>query len=185
MPVSINWPAKIITVPVDFMTLSSGPGGPGSVYELDVVALHLALRDLEDDVAGMVFPVTHRYAGPATLAGTTYAPQVEIINGYTLVFSETPFGMYTVRCVGANHNLADVLIFGTVSLVIGNSAGLIQVASGSGLSTEQATMLAEIWRRLGLETGTPVVVTPTSLVAGSINQTITEAGTTRTVTREP
>lgn len=57
------------------------------------------------------------------------------------------------------------------------------LAVGSGLSAPQDTRLTEIHQRLGLETGTPVVVTPTTLVAGDIEQSITEAGTTRTVER--
>jgi hypothetical protein len=55
--------------------------------------------------------------------------------------------------------------------------------SGGGLTTPQDTRLTEVHRRLGLEAGTPVVVTPTTLVAGDIEQSITEAGTTRTVER--
>jgi hypothetical protein len=57
------------------------------------------------------------------------------------------------------------------------------LAVGSGLSGAQDTRLAEVHRRLGLEAGTPVVVTPTTLVAGDIAQAITEAGATRTVER--
>ena len=185
MPVTVDWPTKLITIGTDFLTHVSGPVGVGGLFELDVEALHATLRDLEDDATGMVFPVTHRYAGPTTLAGATYAPQFEVINGYQVTFAETPFDHYTVRCVGANHNIGDVKLVNTVSLIIGNSAGLIQVTSGSGLSAAQATQLLEVWRRLGLELGTPVVATPTTLQAGTINQTITEAGTTRTVTREP
>lgn len=185
MPVSVNWATKIITVPADVMTLISGGGGPGSLYELNVDTLHHALRDLEDDTTGMVFPVTHAYVGAVTLAGVTFAPLFQVINGYQVEFPEVSLDRCTIRCVGANHNIGDVKVLNTVSLIIGNSAGLIQVTSGSGLSTDQATQLIEIWRRLGLELGTPVTATPTSLVAGTINQTITEAGTSRTVTREP
>ena len=56
---------------------------------------------------------------------------------------------------------------------------------GGGLTTEQATQLLELYQRLGLQAGTPVVVTPNTLTAGTIQQTITEAGTTRTVARVP
>lgn len=185
MPVSVDWPNKIIRVPVDVLTLVSGPGGPGSLYELNVDTLHMALRDLEDDAAGIIWDATHTYVGAATLAGVTFAPLFQVVNGYTVLFEDTTIDHYTVRCVGANHNLGDVKILNTVSLIVGNSAGLVQVTSGSGLSAQQALQLAEIYRRLGLEVGTPVVVTPTTLVAGGISQSIAEAGTTRTVTREP
>lgn len=183
MPVTVNWATKVITIPVDFLTLVSGGGGAGSLYELDVNALRLALKDIEDG-EGMPYLDTHRHNSPVTLSGVTYARTFEIINGYTVYFDESVADHYSIRCVGANHNLADVKIVNTVSLIVGNSAGLITVSSGSGLSTQQATMLEEIWKLHGLASGTPLVVSPTTRTAGAIEQTITEdGGGTTTVER--
>ena len=183
MAVTINWLTKVITVPTDFLTLISGAGGPGSLYELDVNELRLALKDIEDDV-GMPYLDTHRHNTAITLGGVTYARTFEVINGYTVKFDDSINDHYTVRCVGANHNIADVKVLNTVSLIIGNSAGLIQVSSGSGLSPEQATMLEEVWKLHGLAAGTPLVVSPTARTAGGIAQTITEdGGGTTTVER--
>ena len=131
----------------------------------------------------MAFPDTHRHNTAVTLSGVTYARTFEIINGYTVTFQDvgTP---YTVRCVGANHNLADVKNVNQVSLIIGNAAGLIQVTSGSGLSSEQATMLEELYTLAGLKAGVPLVVGPTTRVAGAgIEQSIDESGGTVTVER--
>jgi hypothetical protein len=129
MAITIDWGTRVIFVPQDFLT----PVGEG-LYGLDVNALRVALKSLEDDEEGMVFLDTHRHSLPLTLAGVTYARGVEIINGYTVEFEN---GQYTVVCSGANHNLSDVKVPNSVSLVIGNAAGLIVHSVGSGLSTAE------------------------------------------------
>jgi hypothetical protein len=142
MAITINWLTKVITIPQADLT----PLGGGR-YRLDVNAFRLELKDIEDSEDGMAFEVAHRHATEATLSGVTYARQVEIINGYTVTFESTG-SPYQVECVGANHNIADVKNVNDVSLIIGNSAGLISVTSGSGLSTEQAETLALIAKLL-------------------------------------
>lgn len=135
MALSVNWSTKVITVPQSYCTLISG-----SNYEFDVAQFHLDLRDLEDDEAGIVFANTHTHNTAVTLAGATYARTVEIINGYTITFEATG-SPWTAVCTGANHNIGDVKNVNHVSLIVGNSAGLIQVTSGSGLSTEEHAQL--------------------------------------------
>lgn len=127
--VTINWLTRVILIPQSFLTLVSGV-----LYELNVDDFRLVLKDIEDSEEGMPFPDTHRHNTEVVLSGVTYARTFEIINGYTVEFEN---GMYRVRCVGANHNIADVQVINSVSLIIGNSAGLV-VASG-GL--DQATKL--------------------------------------------
>lgn len=62
-----------------------------------------------------------------------------------------------------------------------------QVASGSGLSSEQGTMLAELWKRLGLDPAAPLVSTTAQITAGpGIAIALTGDGvTTSTATRQP
>lgn len=131
MPITIDWGTKVIHIPQSYLTPVSG-----SLYELDVDQLRRDLKDLEDSEEGMPFPDTHRHNTEVTLGGVTYARTVEIINGYTVTFEDvgTP---YRVRCVGANHNLSDVMNLNNVSLIVGNAAGLIVKSVGSGLSTEE------------------------------------------------
>ena len=136
MPIAIDWPAKIIEVPQDYLTLIS----PG-IFQLDLNTARLALKALEDDPAGMPFPDTHIHVAPRTIAGVTLARVFEIINGYRFLFED---GQYAVNLVGANSNIADVSIVNQVSIRSQNSAGLVQVSSGSGLSTEQATQLTQL-----------------------------------------
>ena len=131
--VEVDWPNSEILVPQSFLTpVSAG------IYNLDVNALRLALLDLQDDDLGMVWPDTHRHATETTLSGVTYARQLEILAPYVITFEDvgTP---YTIICVGANHNIADRKTVNQVSLIIGNSAGLIVVAVGSGVTAGDKT----------------------------------------------
>lgn len=139
MAVTVNWSTRVISVPQADLTLVSGV-----LYELDVDVLRLALKTIEDSDEGINFPDTHRHNTEVTLSGVTYARTFEVVNGYTVSFENTGTP-YVVSCVGANHNLGDVTNFdGGMSLIIGNSAGLIVKSVGSGLSSEQDTALAAI-----------------------------------------
>jgi hypothetical protein len=135
MAITINWSTKVISVPQADLTLVSG-----SIYELDVDWFRLQLKDIEDSEEGMGFPDTHRHNTAVTLSGVTYARTFEIINGYTVTFEN---GNYTVQCVGANHNIADVKNVNSVSLIIGNSAGLI---NGFNAEMEPGFTFAEALR---------------------------------------
>lgn len=137
MAISINWATKVITVPrADLSNLGGG------IYELDVDAFRLELKDIEDSEAGQVFPATHRHNTQVTLSGVTYARTFEVINGYTVEFEDVG-SSYTVKCSGANHNLADVKVVNQVSLLIGNSAGLISVQTGTSPADLWGALLAD------------------------------------------
>ena len=137
--ISVNWATNVITIPrADLVHVG------GALYELDVNAFREELKDLEDSEVGITFPDTHRHNTEVTLSGVTYARTFEMINGYTITFEDvgTP---YTVRCVGANHNIADVKNVNQVSLIIGNSAGLIVREIGtSGLTPDESAALTQI-----------------------------------------
>lgn len=136
MAISIAWGTRTINVPQSDLTLVSG-----TLYELDVDWFRLQLKDLEDGDEGMAYPDTHRHNTAVTLSGVTYARTFEIINQYTVTFENTG-SPYTVRMTGANHNIADVTNFdGSVSLIVGNSAGLIVTNTGGGGATA-----AQVWQ---------------------------------------
>ena len=69
--ISIDWPNKIIE-------------SDSSI--LDLPAFHATLRKLEDDAAGAIHPVTHRWKA-LDLGGGAFFYQADLINGYTLRFS--------------------------------------------------------------------------------------------------
>lgn len=132
MSISVDWGARVIYVPKTFLSAVTA-----TLFELDVDQFRLALKGLEDSPEGMSYPDTHRHNTEIVLSGVTYARSVEVVNGYTVTFED---GQYAVRCVGANHNLADVKNLNQVSLIIGNSAGLIVGGGGGGGATA-----AEVW----------------------------------------
>lgn len=132
---TINWLTRVIYVPQAYLT----PLG-GLRYELDVDQFRLDLKDIEDSEEGMAFDDTHRHNTQVTLGGVTYARTLEIINGYTVEFEN---GTYQVNCVGANHNILDVKVVNSVSLVVGNSAGLIVTAGGGGGGGPTAADIAD------------------------------------------
>jgi len=164
--ISITWATKVIYVPQADLTFISGV-----LYELDVNVFRLALKDLEDDEEGMAFVDTHRHNTEVTLGGVTFARTVEIINGYTVEFED---GQYTVRCVGANHNIADVKVANQVSLIIGNSAGLI-VTDASGLTPGESQKLTEFHQAYGLDASNPVThrLTPARIEFAGITLVLT------------
>lgn len=136
MAISIDWTTRTIYVPQAYLTDLGGGN-----YGLDVDQFRLDLKDIEDSAEGMPFLDTHRHSTEVVLSGVTYARFVEIINGYTVEFED---GNYAVVCVGANHNLADVKALNSVSLIVGNSAGLI--VSGSGVTEQDKQDIADsIW----------------------------------------
>jgi hypothetical protein len=118
---SINHATRVIFVPqADLVPLG------GEVYQLDVDAFRLELKDYEDGSNGMALPDTHRHNVPVTLSGVVYSRTFEIINGFTVEFED---GQYTVSCTGANHNLGDVKVVNQVSLIVNNSAGAIDLGT--------------------------------------------------------
>lgn len=181
MAISINWATRTIIVPKADLTFIGG-----ITYELDVDVLRLALKDLEDGEEGIAFPTTHTHNTQVVLSGTTYARTFEVINGYTIDFTSPDSDHYTIKCVGANHNIADVLAstHRHFSLIVGNSAGLI-VSTGPSLvdanilsidgSTDSAALM-----RIAAETmitGTITTVVSTSELTVTFNNFASEETT--------
>lgn len=120
MAISIDWPTKVINVPKADTTLVQA--SPTEIRELDLNVFRIALRELEDDVEGIVELQTHLHNTEVLLGGITYARVINIINGYTVTFED---GQYAVNLVGANSNVGDVVNVNQVSVRSQNSAGLI------------------------------------------------------------
>lgn len=122
MAISIDWPNGIINIPKGDLVLVQA--SPTEIRELDLDAFRLTLKDLEDDIAGMAWPRTHRHNTAVTVGGVTLARVIEIINGYTITFED---GQYAVNLIGANSNVGDRVNVNQVSVRAANSAGLVQV----------------------------------------------------------
>jgi hypothetical protein len=141
MTISVDWtgaaanPYRILVEKAD-MTLVQA--GPPEIYELDVDAFRLTLRDLEDDPDGRPWPKTHVHDTETLLSGVIYARKVTILEPYTVEFEN---GTYQVNCVGANHNIGDRKVVNSVSLLINNSAGLT-------VPTSPESIAAVVWDEL-------------------------------------
>ena len=122
--ISIDWPNKIIE-------------SDSSI--LDLPAFHATLRDLEDDAAGAIHPVTHRWKA-LDLGGGAFFYQADLINGYALRFSGAgPFEI--------NGNLRGSIVDTGVQVERTTSAAFSTTAvGGSGPSAESiaAAVLAAL-----------------------------------------
>ena len=137
MAISIDWATKVISVPQGDLTLVSG-----TLYSMDTeTQFRQAVNGLMDDEEGMVFvdPILHNTE--VTVAGTTFARTIEIINGYSVTF--TPDAQWSVRLEGSNNNIFDVengiLNQNQVQVIPTNSGGLIKVPE---IGLKQATALS-------------------------------------------
>lgn len=121
--ISINPLTYVIYVPkADLTLIQASP----EVRELNVNSFRMWLKDYEDDPDyGIYLYKTHNHNTEVQLAGLTYARIIEILSPYTVEFEN---GSYTVNCVGANHNISDVKVPNSVSLIVNNAAGLISNA---------------------------------------------------------
>jgi hypothetical protein len=121
--ISINPLTYVIYVPkADLTLIQASP----EVRELNVNSFRMWLKDYEDDPDyGIYLYKTHNHNTEVQLAGLTYARIIEVLDPYTVEFEN---GSYTVNCVGANHNISDVKVPNSVSLIVNNAAGLISNA---------------------------------------------------------
>ena len=146
--IDYNGATYIIQVPrADLDLVQASP----EIREMDVNWFRLQLKDIEDSAEGQPFPDTHSHNTEVTLAGLVYARVVEILAPYTITFED---GQYAVNLFGANNNVADKTNVNQVSIRSANSAGLISVSSGSGLSAEEHEQLMKaltVGKFLGLK----------------------------------
>jgi len=131
MAITINCTTKEIQIPKADLTFITG-----NLYELDVGALKTELGSLMDDEDHIYCDDPFRHNTEVTVAGTTFARTVEIINGYNVTFED---GAYSVRLTGANNNVFDaesgILNRNQVQIIAQNSAGLIN--TGKPLSAQE------------------------------------------------
>jgi hypothetical protein len=142
MALSIDWLTRVITVPKADMALVQS--SPFEIRELDIDVFRLELHDIQDG-DGMPFPDIFRHIAPISIGGVTLARVVEIINGYSITFEN---GTYAVNVTGGNSNVSDRTNLNSVQVRSANSAGLVQIVSGSGLSVEQDQRLTDIESRV-------------------------------------
>lgn len=134
-------------------------------------------------------------AATITATGTISNAALEAIASMLATIPATASLALTIRATGnmsATISTAEVLSPTSLAAAVWNAlqseyagAGTMGEAMGAGgsLTPTQAAYLVELWRIHGLDIANPLEVTTTSREAGTITQTITDDGTTTTVTR--
>lgn len=159
---SVDLITHIISVPKADLTLISG-----TLYEHDTNAFRLELKSWEDSEEGITQPKTHNHNTAVTVAGTTYARAIVMLPPYSVCYEN---GQYTVILKGSNNNIFDVangcLVQNEVQIIPTNSAGLIQVTSGSGVTAQDKTdIINGVWDE----------ALDTHIIEGSSGQLLTTA----------
>lgn len=136
--ISIDWPNKIIE-------------SDSSI--LDLPAFHATLRDLEDDAAGAIHPVTHRWKA-LDLGGGAFFYQADLINGYALKFIGTgPFQISgnlkgSIIDTGVQVERTTSAAFSTTAVGgSGPSAESIAAAVDAALAARFASIPAAVWSK--------------------------------------
>ena len=172
--ITIDWKTFIISVPKADMALVQS--NPIEIRELDLNTFRLILKGIEDDPEGMGFPKTHDHVAPFTVGGVTLARAVKLLDPYTVTFEN---GTYAVNLVGANSNVADKVNLNYVSVRSANSAGLITVVSGSGVTEQDKEDIADlVWTTTGAdEVNSKLDAIPTSgVIAATVWENPTASG---------
>jgi hypothetical protein len=135
MAISIDYATKVISVPQADLTFVSG-----TLYTLDSDQFRKDVMDILAAENHIWMDDAFSHNTEVTVAGTTYARTLEFINSYSITFEDTG-SAYTVRIEGSNNNIFDVengILNPTdkVTVISTNSAGLITVTSGSGVTQQ-------------------------------------------------
>jgi len=140
MSYTVDWIAKVISVPTADLTFVSG-----TRYSLDMADFLAECRRLEwEFTEGLWAPTILDHTNTRfDFAGVNYAPFDDLLNDYIIEFT----GVATrVDLLGSNNDIIDVLIPTGVSVVPSNSAGLQIVVSGSGITEQDKLDIADrVW----------------------------------------
>jgi hypothetical protein len=183
---SIDGPTRRI-----FLDPAAAVGGVLSFHTVEDIYQEYRGRRRTDEALRQFAPLM-RAEGNVAKGGGKFTPRyIVLLDGAKLVI---PVGPDTVNVSGEVLTddqtvpfAIDLLSDPVVINYAPPEAEVIQVASGSGLSVEQATQLLELWRVLGLDPAAPLVATPATISAGpDIALTLTGDGvTSATATRQP
>lgn len=98
-------------------------------------------------------------------------------SGYTRIFGGKFIGGVSGQPMKASGTAGDITVL--TSPVDG-----VTVSSGSGLSETESSQLKKIWQGRGHDPDNPLLITDDSIKAGDVSQTISDDGTTTTVTEQ-
>jgi len=120
--------------------------------------------------------------------GLSIPPYVFLANGWRVRPMESSHNLtITGNLFVAGGGVPVVPTLGTfqvnVNYTVPVQAQGISTSGGGGLTGDQATQLLELWKVHGLQSGNPLVVSPTGRTATGITQTVATVGDITTVER--
>lgn len=148
MSYSVDWVAKIVSIPTSDLTLVSG-----TRYSLAMYDFLIEIRRLESSPTDGLWAaqIVEHSNKRLDFAGANYAAFDEIINGYVIEFTGVAD---RVDLLGSNNDIIDSYVINGTSIVPSNSAGLQVITTGSGLDAGQDTKLTRIHALLDIIEGT-------------------------------
>jgi len=149
MAITIDYITNEILVPkADTVFIGTDPISGRELRSLDMDDFWQALADIQDNQGDVWAPTAFINTPPQDLGSVVLGRSVIIQAPYFVTFEN---GTYSVNLTGGNTNIATRTTVNSVQVIPNNSAGLIQVSSGSGLSAEQANQLAAIFAKLPVD----------------------------------
>ena len=178
--ITIDYSTYIINVPKLYTQfVSTDPQTGLEVRSMDIVQFAKDLYDVQDNPEGAWATTAYEYTAPKDVGGVQLAPVVLILSPYIITFED---GQYAVNLAGANSNIADVSNVNQVSIRSFNSAGLITVTTGSGVTAQDKLDIADqVWDELLADHdtadtfGEKVQESPTATVSESDKNDIADA----------
>jgi len=146
MALSLNAGTRVITVPKADLTFVSG-----TLYTLNTESFRLEMNALIASANYIWLPDYAIRNAPVTVSGTTFAQTLEMINNFSVTFDDSGgTDQYSVQLEGSNNNLFDiqsgVLNQNLIQVIPTNSAGLIQIQVGSGVTPSDVDDIATaVW----------------------------------------
>lgn len=158
------------------------------VTEVTAADLKTAIHDAQDDPVAMPFPPIADFFNPVTLQPGISATFLNVVlRDQWRIESLSSSGTLVVgagNTVNVNNGI-DIFVPNPLVSMVNNvsAAGVLVSGGGSGLSAQEATQLAEIYKYMGLNIADPIQHTPTQSVTDSADIDITRSGDGSTLSR--
>lgn len=159
-------PAIVTFDPVNLIIEEINVGGDN---EIDAIEIYSEWKDwVLGDPQRRGYPQAFRtVGGDPTTPGKTVAPYFFLMNGWRLRPAELDHRLRVVGNVYVDEtgDPINVPTMGNFNVQVETevSPQAIVVLQGSGLSTQEAVMLLELWKRLSLDPSDPFVHTPSQM----------------------
>lgn len=116
------------------------------IRSLDMDYLWRSLADIQDNAEDICAPTCFENNVPKDLDTFVQGRSVLILSPYFVTFED---GTYAVNLKGGNTNLKGRLTVNSVSVNTDNTAGFIQVTSGSGITEQDKLDIAsKVWNEM-------------------------------------